>query len=480
MRPSSCLSSSRYLLLLSLLLPACTPPAGTGPVTRTIPVAPICALLATDSMVSPVSNTPVISERTDTATGHGFVRLHSTTGQRGNTTPPGSRNDVFAFSEGWLHHPVMPVVFRAQVHPAPRPAPFNDFQASAWTISTQDATGRWSGPLFVGTANRGFREVDDRAAAIRTAPQLMPVGVASPQMFACAGARSDDDTVRTTSLFELRVPVPASNIRAATFIQDLLNGDDRFLPNAPGPLIGPSAPPMPRVSGPAGNHAQNGSVKCAMTQFEDDVATRELHMLTIDNGVLYHSMANDFGMATTESGSTFNRFRAVSPWGDVQQALGSSLGPVVAVTAVARPRMISVFFVTQGTDSRFRLFHTVRQSQGGTWRPVDDVLALTGGTPSTTQFDVAAGTCPLFGEEATGATGSVDELVYVMFDPDRKMTGGRIVSTPRQWTGSALNGIWSPLTDMTSLMSTTSDTTRNHRLETLWISTRPFTDNAMP
>ena len=334
--------------------------------------------------------------------------------------------------------------------------------------------------MFVGTANRGFKEVDDRAAAIRTAPQLMPVGVASPQMFACAGARADDDTARTTSLFELRVPVPASNIRAATFIQDLLNGDDRFVPNAPGPLIG-SFDAADAARQRAGRQPRaDGSVKCAMTQFEDDVATRELHMLTIDNGVLYHSMANDFGTTTTESGSTFNRFRAVSPWGDVQQALGSSLGLVVAATAVARPRMISVFFVTQGTDGLYRLFHTVRQSQGGTWRPPDNVLALTGGTPGATRFDVAAGTCPLFGEEATGATGSVDELVYVMFQPDRKMTLGRVVSTPRQWTNSPLNGIWSPLSDVTTLMPTTSDTTRNHQLETLWISTRPFTDNAMP
>ena len=141
---------SSSICLIALSLAACTPPAGTGAVTKTIPVAPMCALLATDSMVAPVVDTPTTSERTDTTTSHGFVRLHGTTGQRGNTTPPGARNDVLSFSEGWLRQPVMPVVFRAQVHPAPRPAPFNDFAASAWTISTQDATGRWSGPLFTG------------------------------------------------------------------------------------------------------------------------------------------------------------------------------------------------------------------------------------------------------------------------------------------------------------------------------------------
>lgn len=67
-----------------------------------------------------------------------------------------------------------------------------------------------------------------------------------------------------------------------------------------------------------------------------------------------------------------------------------------------------------------------------------------------------------------------------MYRPDRVMTGGRIVSTPRQWNGvPAANGIYSPLNSMSSLLITTSDTNRNHRLESLGISTRPFADNAM-
>ena len=52
-------SSSISMCLVVLSLAACTPPAGTGAVTKTIPVAPMCTLLATDSMVEPVSNTPV-------------------------------------------------------------------------------------------------------------------------------------------------------------------------------------------------------------------------------------------------------------------------------------------------------------------------------------------------------------------------------------------------------------------------------------
>ena len=102
-----------------------------------------------------------------------------------------------------------------------------------------------------------------------------------------------------------------------------------------------------------------------MTQFEDDVATRELHMLTIDSGVLYHSMANDFGASPDSARHPFNRFRAVSPWADVGQALGQNFGVIESATLVARPRMISVFFVARGSDSRYRLWHAVRQSQGG-------------------------------------------------------------------------------------------------------------------
>ena len=465
------------LMFLSCCLAGCTTPGGTG--VAQIPVAPMCTLLATDSMVNPDSNSALTSERTDAGTFDGFVRLHGTSGQRGNGAIGNTR--VYAFTEAWLHDPLTPVVFRAQAHPLTRTAS-GDTLASAWTISTQDATGAWSGPIFVGTANRGRNEVDDQAAAALTVPQLMPVGVTNPQMFACAGTRTDDDTARTTALFEFRVPT--GGLRAGNFIQDLVYGDDRFVPNKPGGVfVGPATPPTPTLTSP-GNRVRDGSVRCAMTQFEDVLATRELHMLTIDGGVLYHSMANDWGESRFGDGTLFNRFRAVSPWADVGQALGQNFGVIESATLVAQPRMISVFFVARGSDNRYRLWHAVRQSQGGgSWRPADDVLARTGGSPNgaVDPYDIAAGVCPLFGEEATGATGSDTELVYVMFNKaQRTMLGGRIVPTPRQWGNTTVTTIYSPLSPMHALLPSTNDTSRMHRLEGLWISTRPFADSAMP
>ena len=64
-----------------------------------------------------------------------------------------------------------------------------------------------------------------------------------------------------------------------------------------------------------------------MTQADDDLATRELHLLTISNGTLYHSLASNWSPATSGSGSfTFDRFNTVTPWGDVGQALGTNFG----------------------------------------------------------------------------------------------------------------------------------------------------------
>ena len=457
----------------ALLLAGCTTPGGSGGGTAaTVPVAPMCTLLATSSMINPVADNAVVSERTDANSFHGFTHLHGLTGPRGNAAI-GFTPDLYAVSEAWLRNPSAPMVFRAQAHPARRPA-FNDFKGSAWSINVQNASGTWSPVIATGTANAGNEE-DTLAAGALTAPQLMPVGDANPQMFACAGARSEDNAVRTTSLFEVTAT-------GASFIQDLVNGDDRFVPNAPGPLIGPSNPPTPTVHSP-GNHVRDGSVRCAMTQSGDNIATRELHMLTIDNGVLYHAMASNFGPATSGSGSfTFNRFRTVSQWGDVAQALGVNFGTIINATVIAsRPTAISVFFVAQ-SGNRNRLWHAVRFSaNGGSWRPADDVLALSGGSPNgvVDPFAVAAGMCPIFGEEAAGASPGDTEIVYVMYRPDRVMTGGRMISTTRQWSSGSPSS-YSPLASMTSLMTTTSVTSRQHTLESLSIATRPFRDDAVP
>jgi hypothetical protein len=336
--------------------------------------------------------------------------------------------------------------------------------------------GTWTGPFFVGSANRGT-EQDDPEAGGKTVPQLMPVGSATLEMFACAGARSEDNALRTTWLMELMAPTgsPARG-GSVTFIQDLLNGDDRFVPNRPGPLVGPANPPAPPINNRPGNPVREGSVQCAMTQLDDNVATRELNMLTISNGVLYHSAASSFGTATDGLGTPFKRFNAVSPWADVGQALGGGLGNIVAATLVAsRPTAISVFFVAE-SGGRYRLFSSMRLAGSGVWRlPPDDVLAVNGGTlnGTTFPFKVAAGMCPVFGRPQDS------ELIYAMWDADRNIQVGRVAPAAQQWAPGIV-GVYPPMSTITNLLARTGDPTRQATIQSLQIVARPFRDDARP
>ena len=356
-----------------------------------------------------------------------------------------------------------------------------DFKASAWIIDAQDNRGRWSAigstdglvpARAVHSANRGDEE-DDPAEAGKTVPQLMPVGIANPQMFACAGERTEDDTDRTTWLIESSSPKTAPPTGRIEFIQDLLYGDDRFVPNRPGPLRGPASPPTPRVSGP-GNPIRRGSVRCAMVQVDDNVATRELHMIGIASGGLYHAVASNFGPVTSGSNFTFNRFRTVSPWGDVGQVLGGGFGTVVSAAIVARPSGISVLFVAQSGGS-YRLWHAVRFSPGGSWRPADDVWSLSGDAPSGSvhKWQVSAGMCPAFA--ASVWTPQSTELVIAQWGGPAPLEPIviRVVSTPQQWTPT-VNGIYSPWRSVRSFPTPAEE--RNPRIANLVVGGRPFRD----
>src|SRR5262249_42883843 len=155
--------------------------------------------------------------------------------------------------------------------------------------------------------------------------------------------RAENDGSRTTWLIESIAPRPAQGVTGRVVpIQDVLNGDRYFVPNKPlvsspiGPSFGPPTAPTPTISGP-GDQSGNGSVLCAMTQIDDNVATRELHMLAIRNGALYHSMASNFGPATDGNGRVFSRFGTTSGWGDVGQVLGGGFGNITSAAIVARP-----------------------------------------------------------------------------------------------------------------------------------------------
>lgn len=435
-------------------------------------MSPIGTILAVhfggiDSATGLYQGEPKIAYRDDPSVSHGW-RGFTYAIPRGD--PTCCNGEVYGISEAWMQTPAGVVVVRAQAHPAKRPN-FGDFKGSAWSMRAQDATGTWSGAFARGSANSG-NELDDQEAGGKTVPQLMTVGVANPQMFACAGGRSDNNAVRTTLLFEVKPPTASPPTSGGlVFAQDLLSGDDRFQPNKPGPLIGPADPPTPTIHNRPGNPVTDGPVQCAMTQNADDVATRELHTLTISGGHLYHSVASNFSTATTGNGIPFQRFNTVSPWGDVSQALGGNFGTIVSAAITAsRPTAISVLFVAQGSDGRYRLYHTVRFSNGS-WRPADDVFALNGATMNGTNytFNVAAGMSPVLGQPQNS------ELVYVIYDVGTVIEVGRVVSTSQQWPGG-VQGIYSPLDNISGLWSGITDPANAWNIHNVVVSSRPFPD----
>jgi hypothetical protein len=439
-----------------------------------MPVSPFCSILESENFINPSLHEANATQRTDAATSNHFNGLHNLSGPHGN--PFIFNNvDIYAVEEAWLKRSSLAVV-RAIVHTANRKGT-TDGLASAWSLRSQDATGAWSPVFATGTANGG-NDVDDAQTAARMVPQLMTVGSANPQMFACVGGRTDDNTGRTTFLREITPPASAtSGGGSAMFIQDVLYGDDHFLANAPGPLRGPANPPTPNVHGP-GDRAHNGAVMCAMTQMDDDVTTRELHMIAIDGGVLYHSMASNFSTATsgTGPGSTFTRFATQSPWASVTQALGGTFGDVVSGAIVAsRPNAISVFFVARAGSqlTQYKNYHAVRFSAGGgSWRPVDDVLALrdgAGAIPGFMPFNVAVGMCPVY-PETPGQQGT--ELVYVEWNKTFANVG-RMVSTPQLWPATNVTGGYSPATTLAGVIRGV-DPSRDFTVPHFSIGARPF------
>ncbi len=470
--------------ILSLLMGSCVVAAavfqtacttsGGGPGTVTLPVDPTCTILAVSSLKNNTIDTVMESRRslTNSSAIGGFTPFRSLSGPRSNPPVAGNVNvDVYGISEAWFRRPSNATVVLAQAHGAPRQGA-TDSLASAWSIRAQDAAGSWS-PVFAGgSANRGD-EIDDSAAGALTVPQLMTVGTANLQMFACAGWRTQDNTGRSTWLIEIIPPNTAAGLGgSAAPVQDVLYGDDRFVPNATGgPLIGPANPPSPRVSGP-GDQARNGHAQCAMTQLNDDLTTRELHMMVVDRGRLYHSMASGFGPAHDDNGLVIsNRFSSISGWADVSTALGVNFGNIESATLVAsRPTAISIIFEAEN-GGRHRLWHTVRLSTGGgSWRPADDVTTASGASLNglVESWNVAAGICPSF----DNSPNAPDELVYITWNNSGTFVG-RVVSTPRTWA-PGITGLYSPLTSIPGILVFPNNPNRQNVAQSVRLFTRPF------
>lgn len=389
--------------------------------TPRLAVAPVCALNWV-TVADPLPGSaearlfPLTSWRVDPATASGFERARDPDGLGLGDGLIGLPN-VAAFDEAWFRNAIAPRMIQVQAVTASRAGAILPGEYE-WVVQARDAAGTLS-PVF---GRESFRPRGQRLtpeAAAESLPQLMPVGALTPQMFACAGGMSDDAAVDTTLLYEITPPGQPSQA-AITLIQDVLNGDNRFLPNAPGPLRGPAEPPAPRISGP-GPEVSRGIVRCAMIQMEDDAATRELHAIAVHNGDLLHSVARNFGTAVTDNGrgSSFARFNAVSPWRSIPQALGGGFGRVTSAAIVAAgPRSVSVYFTAE-RNRRYRLFHTAFLSQTLTWTSPEDVLALNGDAPGGTVYDfrVSANQCPPPGASSWTAA-NTEHLIALQGGPN--------------------------------------------------------------
>lgn len=251
------------------LLGARCPGTNTSP--RTIPITPMCTILcAVRADISAENGQVFVSERTDPNANSNFAAFRPMSPPLGN---PAIRFalaatgvlDTYGISEAWLRVPVAPEVHRAQATPVQNSTSTGSV-GSTWNITVQNASGSWSSvnasgswlPVGTGTAYPRVFGLDTPEQGALTVPQLMPVGVAYPQMFACAGGSTENGGSRTTWLIESIAPRPAQGRSGdIIFIQDILNGDRYFVPNRPipsaplaPPSFGPPTPPTPRMSGP--------------------------------------------------------------------------------------------------------------------------------------------------------------------------------------------------------------------------------------
>jgi hypothetical protein len=250
--------------------------SSTATVGATLPVRPACTILCVGELID--NNLPggrrtdaiFLSERVASNPDDHFTPFHPISGPVGNPNlGPFDSANTDGISEVWQRFPGSSVVYRALATPAARTnlevrttlcgGYCKDNRGSAWQIQAQDATGTWSPVFGRGSANSGT-DLDSPEVGGLTVPQLMTVGVANPQVFACAGGRTQDFRARTTYLIEAMAPGTSGGGTGGTVatIEDLLNGDRFYTFNSP--LQSPT-PPTPRVYGPGD---PTGTVRCSV------------------------------------------------------------------------------------------------------------------------------------------------------------------------------------------------------------------------
>jgi hypothetical protein len=174
-----------------------------------------------------------------------------------------------------------------------------------------------------------------------------------------------------------------------------------------------------------------------MRQSGDDLKTRELHMILVANGHLFHSIASGWADATNGLGTVFQRFSTVSPWTDIGLQLG--LGKIHSAAIVAERAGVSFFVGAADSGGVYRIWH-LRRTGNGTWLPARDVLALSGDAPngSVYPFNVAAGRCPKFAAEKWDEASSETVLALWNGSAQREVLVIRV-------TGDGSYSAWRPI-----------------------------------
>ena len=493
------------LIVASIVFSNCN---SSPPATPARPIDGMCVLHADVFGVNTISlNSKVFTAlRDSTSSSTGFSNFRRVNGPFGDsslsTSNLDSRPSVYAISETWFRGVAFNESVRAQVIPAlrtdgngqPLTGEPGTGTGSRWNIFAQDFTGAWMSVRQPNRLSAYARDqiADNNATTVAQLPQWMHIGSATPQLFFCGGTLTGDGKEQTTTLFEyLPAGTSAGTTPAIAQIQDVLYGDDRFRPDPPpDPPLGGNriAPPAPAISGVTPRVIANQIVQCAMTQDADDVTTRTLHVVVARGTQLLHATLSNFGPVTQPLTrgltNTFSRFRTVSTWGDITQLFpATNFGNLnhVAVAATGRDQVLHIFFVGQGSDQRYRLWHTKRFGAGSFSPPVD-VLSASGDSNNGTVRDmpITASFCPERGNRSPTLAQVDEEIVLTWYEPDTKSIAVReVVRSARTWVTGRPASVYSQLMiaqpDGLAILDSRGNAVATNVLRTR-ISLRPYSD----
>jgi hypothetical protein len=119
----------------------------------------------------------------------------------------------------------------------------------------------------------------------------------------------------------------------------------------------------------------------------------------------------------------------------------------VALAATGRDLVLQIFFVGQGNDQRYRLWHTKRVGSGSFSSPID-VLSASGDSTNGTVHDmpITASLCPERGNRSPTLAQVDEEIVLTWYEPLTKSIAVReVVRSPRAWVTGRPASVYSQM-----------------------------------